>query len=455
MNRRLTASLTAAAALLYAGPAAAFSEDLCARSSADRSVTWITDCMQSATCAPGSSNTGACYVNVMWDAGQATARGNGRSMLHMDSTYILAQAVGFRWDIAYWLAAYDEVTDLGEYVPFDRCGARLTDETLWAEPINGFQRTDASHGGFGYHFVTAFSQTGNGRDLAGVTGLYPDVSDTLHEGMLSHLRRWAYEGAPGASTAPMCTNGFTARAPSSAAPYMNRACYDPLPGTGSQLIRGEVPLFTPGGTRAPFAAYNGDQYLMTSASGATLYFDALDAVLQGGSGTLQAGADAGQPVPSVLARAGIYLHVLQDRISHHKCGDVSYVRQGGAGYQYLYEPIGDPVQCTQDQHAWGHYQEIGQPTLPERTYAGLEYTYDELRALATTLRAARPGWFTARYGSPIARAALIRDASGAAGGLSQVLMVPGGASRVAAEMALVAGYGLHPLPGHDSATVCR
>src|SRR5262245_41013875 len=46
----------------------------------------------------------------------------GRSMIHADSTYFIAQALGFRADVAYWIAAYDEVTDYAKYEPIDQCG---------------------------------------------------------------------------------------------------------------------------------------------------------------------------------------------------------------------------------------------------------------------------------------------------------------------------------------------
>jgi hypothetical protein len=41
-------------------------------------------------------------------------------MLHADATYFLAQALGFRSDVAYWIAAYNEVADLNRYAPIDQ-----------------------------------------------------------------------------------------------------------------------------------------------------------------------------------------------------------------------------------------------------------------------------------------------------------------------------------------------
>ncbi len=41
----------------------------------------------------------------------------GRSLVHTDSTYIIARKVGFSVRDAYWIAAYSEATDLGTFVP--------------------------------------------------------------------------------------------------------------------------------------------------------------------------------------------------------------------------------------------------------------------------------------------------------------------------------------------------
>ena len=449
MFQNVLSRILATGLVLSSASALAYSEDLCVKTD-PMGRPYLADCLSSVSCAPGSSTTAACRANVVLDAGAATSAGTGRSMIHMDSTYLIAQAVGFRWDIAYWIAAYDEVTDLGEYSPFDQCGTVLSNPTLQAAKINGFQRTDASHGGFGYHFVTAFSATGSGSDLGGVTGLHPNLSDNLHEGMLTQLRRWAQDSAG----QPMCTNGFTSRAPLSGAPYNNLSCYDPLPGSGSKLIVGEVPLFTPGGARLLFSAYNGDQYLMSTSSG-DAYASALPAILASSSGRLQTGPDAGQTVPAVLAKLGFYLHILQDRISHHRCGDVSYVRWENPAYRFVYEPTSSPTECTQDQHAFGHYEELARNApLPDRTYAGLNYTYAELKAFADALHASKPEWFTPLYAAPISRDTLI-GSTGMPGSLAKVLMVSGGPTRIVAETRMVSDNGLVQLPGHSSATTCH
>ena len=70
----------------------------------------------------------------------------GRSMVHADSTYFIALALGYRSDVAYWIAAYNEVTDYAQYVPIDQCG------NAGLEQDHG-QTTRAEHGPQLHHRV--------------------------------------------------------------------------------------------------------------------------------------------------------------------------------------------------------------------------------------------------------------------------------------------------------------
>src|SRR5215217_5471567 len=56
----------------------------------------------------------------------------GRSMVHAESTFFIAQALGYRSDVAYWIAAYNEVTDYGQYVPIDQCGVQAANDNTIA-----------------------------------------------------------------------------------------------------------------------------------------------------------------------------------------------------------------------------------------------------------------------------------------------------------------------------------
>ena len=123
--------------LSLAGNAHAFLEDLCLpRRGTSGAMTW---CLQP-TCLNPQPNK-ACPAQI---AEFATIM-PGRSMVHHDSTYFIAQAVGFRANVAYWIAAYNEVADYTQYVPIDQCGVQAasvnTGRDFITAQFNGFQRT--------------------------------------------------------------------------------------------------------------------------------------------------------------------------------------------------------------------------------------------------------------------------------------------------------------------------
>ena len=82
--------LLLAAFLLHASAASAFSEDLCVQDNADGSRS-IVDCLTAETCGPNAEDHTHCRANITYDAAKAV--GNGRSIVHTDSTYFIAQAL--------------------------------------------------------------------------------------------------------------------------------------------------------------------------------------------------------------------------------------------------------------------------------------------------------------------------------------------------------------------------
>src|SRR5436305_15110211 len=106
----------------------AFLEDLCLpRRKGEGALSW---CIQ-----PNSPKSNANRASVQQTLDFATIK-PGRSMIHADSTYFIAQALGYRADVAYWIAAYDEVTDYGQYIPIDQCGVQASSSNSGA----GYQR---------------------------------------------------------------------------------------------------------------------------------------------------------------------------------------------------------------------------------------------------------------------------------------------------------------------------
>ncbi len=81
---------------LASSPAHAFAEDLCYRNGRG-----LASCNDLA-CDPGEDDF-RCTADAVTDI--ARLAGGGRSMVHVDATFYLAQAVGLDASTAYWVAA--------------------------------------------------------------------------------------------------------------------------------------------------------------------------------------------------------------------------------------------------------------------------------------------------------------------------------------------------------------
>src|SRR5262245_54194464 len=126
--------------LLFAMPAHAFLEDLCLpRKGRKGPLSW---CLNPNCLNPLNMPNRSCLQQNI----DFFTLPPGRSMIHADSTYFIAQALGYRPDVAYWIAAYNEVTDYALYNPIDQCGnvasANNSGKNFMAAPFNGFQRTN-------------------------------------------------------------------------------------------------------------------------------------------------------------------------------------------------------------------------------------------------------------------------------------------------------------------------
>ena len=383
-----------ATALLFVTPADAFFEDLCLpRRQADGTLSW---CLQP-KCPAGSNPNRACPQQV---ADAATVQ-PGRSMIHHDATYFIAQALGYRPDVAYWIAAYNEVTDYGDYAPIDQCGVQDSASNSGGQYItasyNGFRRTNTSTDGPLDHYVVNFSPNGEGTDVHGAMGVqslyplyyprpgYPVRIDDTYQKTLANFRQWAM--LPTDDPGLLCTVGLTA----------GQQCL-------SGRIQGSVPLLMR--TSQPAVATldipAGRKVLNWNSDTDFDYYTELGAYLKNSNGRLWMDREP-RPVPVQLARIGMYLHVLQDTSSHATyCGDDAPSPPGGtdAGtYMYLKSTDPNLVQlsfgdsCANSPHIAGHVQETGtgDKPLPLRVYVALNNTVDELIAFGNTV-AKQHGW---------------------------------------------------------------
>jgi hypothetical protein len=412
MNRSRLGLVCAVFMLMMSGPRLhAFLEDLCLpRKAADGKLSW---CLRP-TCAKPTSVNQACPEQTL---DFATIK-PGRSMIHADSTYFIAQALGYRADVAYWIAAYNEVTDYAQYVPIDQCGVQAANlnsiahqNTEQTAPnsgrdyitayFNGFQRTNTSTDGPLDHYIVSFSPNGQGTDVhgaGGVQGLYPlhypqpgypvHIDDTYQK-TLANLRQWGMlrSSEPGL----LCTVGLTDTSGTKCLTDMR--------------IVGKVPFFPKINAGAKINVPAGLKVLNFPQKGDdVVYYDQLASWLSDEKRTTGKlwKEPVPTPVPVQIARFGLYLHTLQDSSSHATyCGDDAPTPPGGCDVgTYMYIANGKTVElsfgngCNNSPHLAGHVQETGtgDAPLPLRDYVALNNTVDELIVFANEVARHHDGW---------------------------------------------------------------
>jgi hypothetical protein len=391
--------LVSSCLLLAPAVAGAFLEDICLprpRRPGQEALSW---CVRP-ECPPAFSVNRACPAQV---ADFATIQ-PGRSMIHADATYFIAQALGFRADVAYWIAAYDEVTDYDQYVPIDQCGVEASPQNSGSSYItaefNGFKRTNTNTDGPLDHYVVSFSPNGQGTDVHGAGGVsslyplhypqpgYPLHIDDTYQKTLANMRAWAL--LPTRDPGLLCTVGLTAS--------NGRECMSGM------NITGTVPLIMKSSKGVTIDVPAGKKVLnYDTDTGKSDYYELLGAYLDDKhktTGTLWKAA-VPIPVPVQVARMGLFLHVLQDTSSHATyCGDDApsppggsdrgtYMFKGSSSVQVLF---GDS--CATSPHLAGHVQETGtgQNALPLRVYVALNNTVDELINFGTQVASKQAGW---------------------------------------------------------------
>jgi hypothetical protein len=399
--RRMFVSLVALAFLFTTLPAQAFLEDLCLpRNAAQGKLTWCID----PTCLNPPQPSRTCLEQLV---DFATIQ-PGRSMIHADSTYFIAQALGYRADVAYWIAAYNEVTDYTQYLPIDQCGRQASRRNSGAQYVtakyNGFQRTNVNTDGPLDHYIVSFSPSGEGNDVHGAMGVqgiyplyyprpgYPTRIDDTYQKTLANLRQWGMLRSrdPGL----LCVVGLT--------DSTGTTCL------GGGSVSGTVPALTNPNAPSPImiTAPLGRKVLnldQNTNPATTVYYEELGPWLNDKArttGTLWK-SKVPIPVPVQIARIGHYLHAMQDSASHSTyCGDEApSPPDGGSAGTYMYMD-GDDVKlafgnsCAMSPHIAGHVQETGtgDRPLPLRVYTALNMTVDELIEFGNNVAKHHEGW---------------------------------------------------------------
>lgn len=294
----------------------------------------------------GSFKSARCTMKQMVMAGLNTVEAlpiRGRSMVHFDATYVIAQALGMNATDAYWLAAYDQAVDQSSYQAYDKQGEGLAKYTTLEIP--GVRRTNLPVGGTFFHFVPPLKPTQ-------IVDRLEIQSDT--EAPLRHVRDWAF-----GDRETLCRFALTAE------PFKN--------------VPGCFTLRNPEGKdedaisfKFPFASSGEGPGIVSKVVGGEVQLSE-------------------SPLPAdmlPLIKMGVYIHAMADRISHHACCDVSPIQREEGRFVLNFGPG-----CDQATHASLHGLEVGHKELPIRTRVAIETTYDEISAWL----AKHPEW---RKGKP-------------------------------------------------------
>lgn len=464
------------------------------------------------TCKRWSSRTYTTKLNPTKDT--------GRSMVHMDATYVIAQAVGFSAEAAFWIAAYDEAVDKGSFKPTNECGNFLSPDRM-PEDMTGFNRFHLCAGGSEFHYLVKSSRPNASRSALDLPflGKEPTEEDWREDGQLVQTRTWALGERSG-----LCVNGITAACdgqstslPGSGACYQGDACFcggtekktwpaGPDGGSSKCISDGIFWKASFLGIKFPYLERDPDAVfgytvkwgplwsLKTSSGDQRITFEHtedsnrgfqklnllsyatisntcpklvpneytnlvwssdIDAYLAKGKGRFQQTGKDGKietTVPSMLARLGVWMHQLQDAISHHTCYDNSFMegpKMAESGDSSYFEIVYSRVagHCDTGSHTLHHYWELGQGVTWPATSAGLLSTYRELQYFAEIWSQKSEFNFLFRHGPRIDAQQLIGSPT-APGPLLTALAAPGeGQFRVTSISEVIKQFHLEPIPG--------
>lgn len=428
-------SLCLSGPLLTAPSAQAFGVDVC-YNAPDSGEPPIRNCIGvEQICRTSNLNQAqavGCRVAATGDSLSGLTGGNAiigaRSLVHSDSTYLIAQLLGFTPWQAYQMMIYDEATDQAEYLPFDQNGQQMMTDAeisdcrarwgvsmprkclLITRVMNGIYKFNDASGGMLLHLHARYSPNGQPPPVIGFPADYLTGPDAPFEPLLRNLQAWTFDQRPDA-----CVAGVLAR--------RGNSCERP-----GRVLDSPTSFFAAGVTRLQIPFQSNLGRLVVNEEGDQVVV-AEDLNLQRFVG----------PHDVRYAKPGIFLHSLADRYSHHTCTDNSYFYKLASGN---YDSYYSPVACAQGSHflwhAWeqGTVQDTANLTPEHQTMQpALDAVYDQLRNYALhrgiTLNAAAD------------KATIIADLIG-------VLEIYDPKTRLDAMVALVDRYQALPLPGHGS-----
>ncbi len=366
----------------------------------------------------------------------------GRSLVHEDGMYLIAQLFGFTPWQAYVILQYGAIADMIYYDPFDQAGRFLLTQNqttscqnYWANPIknrgtlpevclvtspvlNGFSRFFSKSGGMWIHSQIQYQADAS----QFFTYNYPTDSYTSGPAApfnptVTNLRNWAFGKRTDACVLGITRNMQLPDSETSPCVSNNNVFVTTRAVTGYSETENKVKYVT------PLGVYVLNRPTSRTRAGRVM---ATDNSLQ----------DYIDPQGLAFAKLGIYLHALGDRYSHHDCTDTSYFTEHQDGN---YVGVFNQKTCAQGDHFWNHVLEQGTKQKPledqhQTMRPGLEAMYDEMQAFAE-----KKG---TKY-KAVEKQNVIND-------IMAVLQIANTKKRLDAMVKLSEKYDVLPLPKHGS-----
>jgi hypothetical protein len=382
-----------------------------------------------------------CRINAVGSGVSGLFDGNaiigGRSLIHSDSTYVMAQMIGFSAWEAYQMMIYSEATDQSEYTPFDQTGKQILSDAeiaachqTWGKTapnacllitpeLNGISKFNYYTGGMLLHLHARFSSDENLPPEPYFPADYFSSTHRPYEKLLTNFRAWVFNTRPDA-----CAAGITQEhnADTAACEQTNSFLKSPMNFFALGFSKLAIPFVTKLGTLI-IEEYDNDEGVLTHVL-------ANDASFQ----------NYIKPHDVAYAKAGIFVHALADRYSHHMCTDHSYFYQLPDGeYNSHYSSL----YCAQGSHFLWHAWEQGTiqtnanlETQHQTMRPALEAVYDQLQLYAKHTHT--------KINPLLDKEKIIND-------LIHVLEKVDPKERLDSMVGLMEDYKLLPLPGHGSA----
>ena len=362
-----------------------------------------------------------------------------RNLLHSDSTYLMAQLIGFSPWQAYQMMVYSEATDQTEYTAFDQKGSQiLSDDEIkqckanWTNgaarecliitpEVGGIYKFNFPAGGTLLHLHALFAPNGKIPHIPDFPTDYFSSINRDYENLLTNFRAWVFNERSDACAAGITKDMSYPESLISPCTQSAATLKSPMNLFSLNLSKLTIHFVTQLGTlilEEPDQNHVSKPILANDES-----FQAYIT-----------------PHEVAFAKMGIFVHVLADRYSHHMCTDNSYFYPiDDDNYTSIYSA----TDCAQGSHFLWHVWEQGTNqadsnlNIKHQTMRpALEAVYDQLIAYAKYKNIA--------INQTTNKQALMDE-------LIIVLQTFDSEERLQKMVQLMEKYKLLPLPGHGSA----